>query len=189
VCVIEGATSRLLRRTESYHHGMDSSADRRMHAGRGTNFGRVTVLQGMSVQVIKRALEQQVAKQHTGKEAAQKIAAGAEAAPDEGSGSVDGAHGAGASASAAVAAEAAAPAPAVAASAQPRSSAGANSTSQDAEPQPQGCAEGTHQSPGSHSKLLSGVRTCRPAGCTLPTCCVACAFRDVAAGARCSTKL
>ena len=129
----------------------------------------MTVLQGMSTQVIKRALEQSMAKQHAIAEAAQKGAAGAEAAPpDEGSGSADGGHGAGASASAAVVAEAAAPAPTAAASAQPRSSAGDTSTPQNAKPQPQGCAEGKQVSPGSHSKVLSGVRTCRPAGCTLP---------------------
>lgn len=41
----------------------------------------VTVLQGMSTQVIKRALEQSIAKQHTAAEAAQKGTAGAEAVP------------------------------------------------------------------------------------------------------------
>ena len=112
---------------------------------------RVTVLQGMSTQVIKRALEQSMAKQHAAAEAAQKGAAGAEAAPpDEGSGSADGAHGAGAHASAAVAAEAPAHPPAAAASAEARGSTGDALTSQDAEPQPQGCAEGTRQSHGSH---------------------------------------
>jgi hypothetical protein len=109
----------------------------------------VIVPQGMSTQVIKRALEQSVAKQHTTAEAAHKGAAGAEAAPqDEGRGPADGAHGAGAHAHAAVAAEAPAPAPAAAALAQARSSAGDTSTPRDAEPQPQGCAEGTHQSSG-----------------------------------------
>jgi hypothetical protein len=119
---------------------------------RPLRFERVKALQGMAVPVIRRALEQQVAKQHAAAEAAHKGAAGAEAAPpDEGSGSADGAHAAGASASAAVAAEASAPAPTTAASAQPRSSAGDAATPRDAEPQPQGCAEGTHHISGPHA--------------------------------------
>ena len=124
--------------------------------------GRVTVLQGMSTQVIKRALEQSVAKQHSAAEAAHKGAAGAEAAPsDKGSGCADDAHGAGARASAATAP---APAPAAAASAQACSSAGGTSTPWDAEPQPQGCAEGMQKSRGSH---LAAERCQDPQACRL----------------------